>query len=527
MFSQHFRDKHFWVIADVTDYTFQKNTGRRYFALVEKKQSSNDIVARIQAVVWEQAAHKIEDFEKATGQKFQSGLQVMVRVSVNFHSNYGIKLHVVGISAEFTIGKLARQREDTLKRLLHDCPSFIRKIGETYYTFNKGLSYQPVIQRIALVTSPTAAGYEDFKNTIEHNSFGYRFCIDKYYTYVQGEVNAATLRNRLGDICASEVKYDAVIIIRGGGSDTDFLIFDNYDLCRTIASFPFPIITGIGHHRNESISDLMAHTVAKTPTEAAEFIIAHNHRFEIALLDLRSKIAANSKTIVADKMLQQSRLQSLIVNKSRDIIAGHKREQSNLNQAITGAAHKMLFDKKSELQTTMSSVIANQKLLIIHCCNEISALGNAIFSNARNIVNVNKAESLSIYQTITNSARSTLFKEQLNLSRVLQQISFQNKQRIKDNQKEINQLSVSIQVNTEKYLANQNKTLDNFVSILRVISPANILRKGFAIVFHGDKIITNGESIPDGSEIKIRFTDTVVKSVTINKTKPNDRDYII
>ncbi|MCU7550448.1 exodeoxyribonuclease VII large subunit [Chitinophagaceae bacterium LB-8] len=548
MFSQHFREKLFWVIADVTDHTFQKNSGRRYFALVEKKQNSSDIVAKVQAVVWESFAQKIDDFEKATGQKFQSGLQVLVKVSVNYHSNYGIKLNVVDISSEFTIGNLARQREETLKQLLRDCPSFIRKMGETYHTFNKGLAYKPVIQRIALVTSATAAGYEDFKNTIEHNSFGYRFCIDKYYTLVQGDVNAAALCSRLHDICASKVSYDAVIIIRGGGSQTDFLIFDNYELCRTIASFPFPIITGIGHHRNESIADLMAHTVAKTPTEAAEFIIAHNQAFEKALLDLRNKIASKSKTIVAGKMLQQSHLQSLIVNKSRDIIARHKEEQTNINQAITSAAQKMLYDKRSELQATMSSVIANQKLVIIHKSNEIAALvskvklssktfhfkhqdlsqlGTSIFNNARNLINHSKAESLNNYQTITNSARSILYKEKLHLSMVSQQISIQSKQIVKDHQKELSNLSTSIKTNSEKYLAGQNKSLDTFVSILRVMSPANILRKGFAIVFHDGKIITNGESIPDGSQIKIRFTDTVVESVTKNKTKPNDRDYII
>jgi exodeoxyribonuclease VII large subunit len=548
MFSKHFGGKHFWVIADVTDYTFQKSSGRHYFTLVEKKLNSNTIVAKIQAVVWESFAQKITHFEKATGQKFQSGLQVMVRVSVNYHSSHGLKLHVVDISSEFTIGNLARQREDTLKRLLHDCPSFIRKIGETYHTFNIGLTYKPVIQRIALVTSPTAAGYEDFKSTIEHNAFGYRFSIDKYYTLVQGDVNAAALRSRLNDICASRVSYDAVIIIRGGGSDTDFLIFDNYDLCRTIAGFPFPIITGIGHHRNESITDLMANTVAKTPTEAAEFIIAHNHTFEKSLHDLRNKIASKSNAIVAGRMLQQSRLQSLIVNKSRDIIARRKEEQTAINQDITDAAHKMLFDKRSKLQTTISSICSNQKLVFIHRQNEIealalkvkqssktfhlkhqavSALGNSIFNNARNILNHSKAESMSNYQAITNRARSLLFRQTLNLSQLSQRITFQGKQITKDHQKELSSLTASIKTNSEKYLAGQNRSLDTFVSILRVMSPANILRRGFAIVFHEDKIITNGESIPDGSEIKIRFIDTVVESVTKNKTKPNDRDFNI
>jgi exodeoxyribonuclease VII large subunit len=326
------------------------------------------------------------------------------------------------------------------------------------------------------------------------------------------------------------------------------LIFDNYELCRTIASFPFPVITGIGHHRNQSIADLMAHTVAKTPTEAAEFVIAHNNQFEKALLDLRSQIASKSKAIVAGKMLQQSRLQSLIVNKSRDIIARHKEEQTNINLKVTSAAKMMLFDQKSDLQTTMSSVVSNQRLIFIHKNNEIlvlenkiilssktfplqqqalAAFGTSIFNNARNILNQNKIGCFNNYQTIASSARSILFKEKMNLSMLSQQISFQNKQLVKDHQKELTQLSLSIKTNSEKYLVNQNKALDNFVSVLRLMSPANILRRGFAIVFHGDKIMTNGESIPDGSDIKIRFTDIVIESITKNKTKPNDRDSII
>ncbi|WP_431244478.1 exodeoxyribonuclease VII large subunit [Flavobacterium sp. P21] len=142
---------------------------------------------------------------------------------------------------------------------------------------------------MAVISASNSAGNEDFRHTLRHNDFGYSFQADDYYTVVQGDNNAKLFLNKLIEVYSSGIPYDAIIIIRGGGAQSDFLIFDNYQIGRAVAKFPIPVITGIGHQKNVSIVDLMAHTSTKTPTKAAEFIIAHNRSFEMRSLSLRAE----------------------------------------------------------------------------------------------------------------------------------------------------------------------------------------------------------------------------------------------
>src|SRR5690606_8737730 len=180
-----------------------------------------------------------------------------------------------------SLGNLERLRKETLRRLLQENPDHVALVDDQYITRNKQLRLNCVIQRIALIGSPRSEGYTDFVHTIDHNQFGYRFAIDYYYSAVQGVSAEQELVSTLIKVYekSKDVPYDCVVITRGGGAKTDFLVFDTYALSRVVARFPIPIITGIGHHKDVSIVDMMAHTLTKTPTKAAEFILAHNRAF--------------------------------------------------------------------------------------------------------------------------------------------------------------------------------------------------------------------------------------------------------
>ncbi len=297
-----FEGKSFWIVADVTNHSFKPNDERHFFSLVEKAEGSSALVAKVDAVAWRAGAAKIKVFEEATGQRFQNGLNVLVRVTVSYSPEYGLKLTLIDIDVNFTIGALERQKQDILLRLETECADYIQKVGDRYVTRNNQLEYSLVIQKIALITSNNTAGFEDFVHTLQNNGFGYEFYIDYYFTPVQGENNAHLIRQNLLDIYKSGKPYDAVVIIRGGGSQTDFLIFDTFALGQVVAKFPIPIITGIGHQRNETIVDIMAHSPTKTPTKAAEFIIAHNADFEDMLLSARKLIANRAQQQIWSKI---------------------------------------------------------------------------------------------------------------------------------------------------------------------------------------------------------------------------------
>ncbi|WP_315821970.1 exodeoxyribonuclease VII large subunit [Paraflavitalea speifideaquila] len=296
-----FVGKYYWVVAEVTGHKSQPAKGFHYFDLVEKQPGSTGLKARISAVAWTGGGRQIAEFEKITGQRFTDGLQVLIKVAVEFNAVFGLKLTLLDIDAGFTIGQLEQQKQATLLRLVTECSSFIRKVGDHYITANKQLKLPMVLQRIAVVTAQTSAGYQDFHHTLLNNQYGYQFLVDTYFTTVQGETNAGQIKERLLEVFTSGRTYDAVVIIRGGGSPTDFLVFDTFILGQVTAKFPVPIITGIGHQHNETIVDLMAHTPLKTPTKVAEFLIAHNKAFEDRLGLLQHKLLVKVQQWVADK----------------------------------------------------------------------------------------------------------------------------------------------------------------------------------------------------------------------------------
>lgn len=310
-----FEGQNYWVIAEISGHKWQSTKGFHYFDLVEKQAGSAGLKAKISAAAWTTGARQIDSFEKTTGQRFTDGLQVLIKVSVDYSPVYGLKLTLLDIDAGYTIGQLEQQKQATLQRLLTECSGYIQKVGEQYITANKQLKLPIVLQRIAVVTAQTSAGYQDFHHTLMHNQYGYQFFVDTYFTTVQGEVNASQIKERLLNVFTSGHAYDAVVIIRGGGAATDFLVFDTFALGQVTAKFPIPIITGIGHQHNETIVDLMAHTPLKTPTKVAEFLIAHNRHFEDRIRLLQNKLVVKSQQWVSDQ-------KSELVSTERQLLHG-------------------------------------------------------------------------------------------------------------------------------------------------------------------------------------------------------------
>lgn len=368
-----FGQKTFWVIADVTNYTYKPQSNYHYFELVEKEKSSNRILAKIAGRAWGNASVNIANFEQATGQKFKNDINVLVQVSVQYNPAFGLQLNLIDIDTNFTLGLFEQQRKETLERLVRENPEFIQKRGEQYLTKNSSLQLNKVLQHIAIISSDTSAGYTDFMHTLENNSFGYKFQIDNYFTLVQGDVNAKQILNKIIEVYQSSKPYDAVVIIRGGGSQIDFLIFDNYDLSRAIAKFPIPVITGIGHQKNETIADLMAHTSTKTPTKAAELIIAHNRAFEESVLSIQKMMLIKTYQMINHHKDRLNHLNQITINTTKNLLHEHHRSILNLSgliltnpKIIISNRRKDLSNLNSNLQSYSRMYFANKRGYIGH-----------------------------------------------------------------------------------------------------------------------------------------------------------------
>ncbi|MBV7529566.1 exodeoxyribonuclease VII large subunit [Chitinophaga sp. sic0106] len=354
---QAFAGQSYWVKADITSHSFYPDKGIHYFDLVEKDERSG-IVARVAANAWGNGSKQIKAFELITGQPFRNNIHVLVQVTVSYHQVHGLQVTVQDVDISFTIGQLEQQKQLTLARLLAENADAVRLVDDRYITRNQELPLPAVIQQIAVVTSGNSAGYQDFHHTLVNNGFGYTFTLDTYFTVVQGEANAELVQQRMLDVFNAGKAYDAVVIIRGGGAQTDFLLFDSYQLGRVVARFPIPVITGIGHQKNETVTDMMAHTAVKTPTKAAELIIAHNRGYEEELLQFRQRILVRAQQAVAIGNRQMYHLQQDIINKARSVIGVGREELLHMQHGIGLGAKQLLRQQQQQVQYMQASLQA-------------------------------------------------------------------------------------------------------------------------------------------------------------------------
>ena len=290
----------FWVKAETSD--IKNYFDRQYCFLTLVEKDGSQVIAKMDAVIWRQQYHIIREFSKATGISFDKNISLLMRVQVGFNAQYGLRLQILELDSGFTLGGIELQRQATLTKLLEKNPKTIALLDGEYITYNSRLTLPLVIQKIALITAPGSDGERDFKHELKNNALGYHFEIDSYLTQIQGKDADKAILGQLELMIAIGKKYDLVAIVRGGGSQLDFSAFDTYDLGLKIATFPIPIIAGIGHERNVSIADLMCFSSLKTPTKAASFIIEHNTIFEQQIERLKARLV-----YVADGIIQSSK----------------------------------------------------------------------------------------------------------------------------------------------------------------------------------------------------------------------------
>ena len=254
----------YWVEAEIADA--RESKGHLYLELIEKDESTNIPIARASAKCWRSSWLMIEPhFERVAGVKLRAGLQIMIQVHAQFHAQYGFSWIIDDINPEYTMGSMARKRNEIIAQLK----------SEGVFELQRELCLPLFAQRIAVISSASAAGYGDFCNQLQHNEYGFRFQMQLFQAFMQGEQVEQSIVAALNLISTKEDDFDCVVIIRGGGATADLSGFDTLVLAENVANFPLPVITGIGHERDESILDMVAHTRVKTPTAAAAFLIDH------------------------------------------------------------------------------------------------------------------------------------------------------------------------------------------------------------------------------------------------------------
>ncbi len=342
--------REYWVEAEISELRVVR--GHCYIDLIEKTEGTNTPIARASAKCWQNTWSVISPyFEKVTGQRLRSGMNVLMLVSANFHPAYGFSWIISDIDPTYTLGDMARKRQAIIEQLKR----------EGVFDLQKELSLPLFCQHIAVISSANAAGYGDFVDQLESNAHGFRFVTRLFPATMQGEGVEQSIIAALNNIyetflTSDETAPDCVVIIRGGGATSDLSGFDTLALAENVAQFPIPVITGIGHERDESILDMISHTRVKTPTAAAALLIDHLKRVWDYLQEAQGVLETNARQRMD---LEQMRLQRA-AQKIPPLCSLFKERQErridSMMRDMIAAAQRLISDDMHKLETLESII---------------------------------------------------------------------------------------------------------------------------------------------------------------------------
>lgn len=329
-----------WVQAELSD--LRLNGGHCYMELVEK-DDSGIMRAKLRAMIWSNTAQTLRrKFYEATGRDLSNGIKVQVRGSATHHNLYGLSFNIYDIDPSYTLGDMERLRREILERLTR----------EGLINCNKMLPPPSVPQRIAVISAEGAAGYGDFINQLKNNSDGFAVYTGLFPAVLQGERTVQTVMAALDKVALTRDMWDAAVIIRGGGATTDLNSFDNYELARAVATFPLPVIIGIGHERDRTVLDEIACIRCKTPTAVAEYIIGALRISYSHISDIVRRIARYSADAIKGEHLRIANLGQTIPAFAKNRILRSQMHLSELRASLRTSTASRISSAQNALDRT-------------------------------------------------------------------------------------------------------------------------------------------------------------------------------
>lgn len=376
----------YWVEAEIAE--IHESGGHCYIDLIQKDADTNTPVARASARCWRSSWFIIKsNFVKGSGQQLAKGMKALLRVYAQFHENYGFSWIITDIDPTYTVGDMAMKRAEIIRQLK----------AEGVFDANRELSLPLFVQRIAVISSATAAGYGDFCNQLADNPYGYKYQTQLFASIMQGEGVEQGIIEALNKIFAQMDDFDCVVIARGGGATSDLSGFDTLQLARNVANFPLPIITGIGHDRDESVLDMISYKRVKTPTAAADFLIDRLHQVDIALDEAAKRITRYATEKMNTEKLRINHLAVRIPS----LFAVVKTKQTALldamMQRLEHVVQKKINDGKLEIERLQQRMVPAIRERLTHENHRIDMLQQRIQSLDPQLL-LQRGYSITLYE---------------------------------------------------------------------------------------------------------------------------------
>ncbi len=436
----------YWVTAEIAELK-ENYAGHCYLELIEKLPDGRNPKARARAIIWSNRWSFISSyFSNMTRQTLREGMKVMLKVKIEYHELYGLSLVVSDIDPAFTIGEMAVRRQMIIKRLEE----------EGIFDMNREMEFPLLPRRIAVISSRNAAGLSDFLDHLRNNSYGYVFHTELFEASMQGAETEKDVINALYKIGSQADRFDVVAIIRGGGSQSDLSWFDNYDIAYNVTQFPLPVLTGIGHEKDQSVTDMVAFSSLKTPTAVADFLISAMAETEEHILTMSNDIAERSR---------------LIVESYRNILDKSK-------MRLIPVAKMMVADFRELLSQTTIGLIKTGKEMIARADRIPSNLESRLGSASRTVL-INRSSALALKKQYLQNYPAVLLK-------------------------------------------NKTTKVESLENSLSILSPENVLRRGYTITSMKGVIIKEAALLKEGDMIETFFRDGKINSKVTGKKAGNE-----
>lgn len=456
----------FWVKAEMNKLNYYKQSGHCYPELVEKRNGK--VITQMRANLWRDDYIRVNNkFQRILKEPLKDGIKILFQAKISFDPAHGLALWIIDIDPDYSLGDLEREKQESIEQLKE----------KGIFNKNKLLKLPLLPQRIAIISVESSKGYADFLKVIETNSWNYKFFHFLFPSVLQGDKAVQSITGQLKRIKKVKDHFDVVAIIRGGGGDVGLSCYNNYQLASEIALFPIPVITGIGHSTNETVSEMISFSNAITPTKLAEYLLQKFHNFSVPVIDAEKKIIDKSRRLLSEEKVKFQSEIKLFRSVTENILITNRTDIRSISKSLIQQSQFIFKNENENLKTAKTVIIKGVNVFCVTTVREIKNIAMSIRKDTNSL--------------LTNFKQIIIQQKE--------KLHSQSGMKLKNSLLEIN--------NIEKNIIN--------------MSPMNVLKRGYSITLLKGKAVRSIDQIKSGDTLNTTvFEGNVISIVnSTNKTK--------
>jgi len=425
----------YYIKAEILKLNYYPYSGHCYPELVERE--GNTIKTEMRAIIWSANFKDINRrFEQITGEPLKENIRILCLATVQFSPKHGLALHIEDVEPSYTLGEMVRNRQEVIEKLKK----------EKVFDLNRSLPMPTLPKRVAVISVETSKGYSDFMQTLHHNEYGYRFYTELFPSILQGDKAITGIVSQLQKIELRRDEFDVVVVVRGGGGDVGMSCYDDYELTRRVATFPLPVLTGIGHSTNLTVTDMVAHANFITPTEVAVSLLDQFRRFDEQLNDMMARIVQRTRTRITEARQSLTLTETVFQYKLPKIMDDHRNRLGELTKTLVFKSKELTMNETFRLKSLAQEMGKNVQWLLRQQRQQLQGFGDVLPKGFRELM-----------------------------------------------QKRV-------------------RECHDLDGKLRLLSPANVLRRGYSITLKEGRAVTDASSLQPGDRLVTRFYEGEVTS---------------